>query len=73
MFSRICSLIAIFAMVLIYVGTASAYKFYIDAEEPSTPVKAPFELKKDKADAFGWRVSCGPTRCWERWKRDCDV
>lgn len=53
MFSRICSLIAIFAMVLIYVGTASAYKFYIDAEEPSTPVKAPFELKKDKADAFG--------------------
>ena len=53
MFTRICSLIAIFAMVLTCVGTASAYKYYVDAENISTPLTKPFEVKTDKADAFG--------------------
>lgn len=53
MFARICSLIAILAMVLTCVGTASAFKHYIDAENTSTPITKPFEVKKDKADAFG--------------------
>lgn len=53
MFARICSLIAILAMVLTCVGIASAFKHYIDAENTSTPITKPFEVKKDKADAFG--------------------